>query len=119
MIEISTSKMSTRKKVLIDGQEFTIRKLGAGEELDLSQISRELFTLLDELDPKKGFTEESAKKYDELKKKSLDIYIATFDDGGDQSKSKELIYRLNDDERNEIYSQAFPKTLDESTEKTS
>lgn len=109
IISISSNDLGTRKKVKIDGEDFIIRKLGAGEELDLSQIGREILKLLEKVTNDKDWTDDDSNKFEELKKKSLEIYAKTLDDGGDGSKSKALIERLSDDERNAIYRIAFPK----------
>jgi len=108
-ISISSNDLGTRKKVKIDEVDFTVRKLGAGEELDLSQIARQTLKLLERLSSSNEWTEDDAKEYDDLKQRSLDIYAKTFDDGGDGKISRELIQRLSDEERNEIYRQVFPK----------
>lgn len=115
MIEISTSSLTTRKKQKIDGHEYTVRKLGAGEELLLSEISRKILAMLTDLS-NDDWNEKSSKEYNKLKQQTLDIYTATFDDGGDQSKSRALIERLSDDERNEIYGIIFGDKSAESEE---
>lgn len=116
IISISSNDLGTRKKVQIDGVDFTVRKLGAGEELDLSQIARQTFKLLDKLTDSKDWSDEDAALFDDLKKRSLAIYAKTFDDGGDGSKSTELVERLSDEERNAIYRQVFPKVEIEQTD---
>lgn len=109
MISISSNDLGTRKRVKIDGIDFTVRKLGAGEELDLSQIARQTLKLLERLSDNKEWKDSDSLEFDGLKKKSLEIYAKTFDDGGDGSKSDELVKRLSDEERNNIYRQVFPK----------
>lgn len=106
MIEINTNKLATRKFVKIDGHDYTVRKLGAGDELAISQIIRTLNRLQDKA--KDGtFTAKDEAKFTELQERSLKIYAATFDDGGDGSKSLELISRLSYDERTEVYDLIF------------
>lgn len=106
MIEIATKKLTTRKKVLIDGHEYTVRKLGAGDELAISQILRQL-EKLQEKARKGALTSKDEDLFTELQEKSLKIYADTFDDGGDGSKSLELISGLSYDERTEVYDLIF------------
>ena len=108
---ISTNDLGTRKVVNIDGHDYTVRKLGAGEDLDVAQITRESITLLEKA-TSENWGEEEAKQLETLKAKALDIYTRTFDDGGDGSKSRELMSRLSDEERNKLYAMIFPPAYD-------
>ncbi|UNQ40949.1 hypothetical protein MPC38_06775 [Prescottella equi] len=106
MIEIATSKLSSRKKVLIDGHDYTVRKLSAGDELAISQILRKLNRLQEKA--KAGiFSAKEEEEFNALQEQSLKIYADTFDDGGDGTKSLELISRLSYDERTEVYDMIF------------
>ncbi|WP_439946511.1 hypothetical protein [Streptomyces sp. BBFR109] len=110
MIDISTNKLSGRKKVLIDGQEYVVRRLGAGDELAISQILRQLNKLQKKLTAPDLKSEQEAKFEEELnvlQERALKIYADTFDDGGDGSKSMELVSRLTYDERTELYDMIF------------
>lgn len=117
IISISTNDLESRKKVqIIDAgvnggkpHVYTLRKLGAGEEMDLSQIARELLKLLAKVETEE-WTEKDAEIFDELKKRQLELYIKTFDDGKDGKMSKQLVESLSDTDRNTIYNQVFPKT---------
>lgn len=109
IISISSNDLGTRKRVKIDGHLFTVRKLGAGEELDLSQIARQTVKLLEKLTETEEWSDKDSNEFEDLKRRSLNIYAKTFDDGGDGSKSMALVERLSDEERNEIYRQVFPR----------
>jgi hypothetical protein len=107
MIEISTSKLTSRKHVLIDGHAYTVRKLGAGDELAISQILRQLEKLQEKAKSGKTLTPKDDDLFQELQERSLAIYASTFDDGGDGSKSRKLIESLSYDERAELQDLIF------------
>lgn len=47
-INISTSDLVEKKEARIDGKLYSVRKLGAGDQLDISKYSRQLTKLADE-----------------------------------------------------------------------
>jgi len=105
MLEINTGQLRNRKKVLIDSHEYTVRKLGAGEELQISQMAREMEKLT-----KKDATKLTDKEADrgvELANAIFAIMVSTFDDGLDGTMSKELIGSLTQGELQELYAQIF------------
>lgn len=93
MLSISTKKLDSRKTVLIDDVIYTVRKFSNSEQLDMSQYQRRIKELM-ELS-----AQEKLPEYDEeaeqIARALQDIYVRLFDDGGDQSKSKELISSLS------------------------
>lgn len=106
MLQINTRELKSRKKVLIDGHEYLVRRLGAGEELTLSQMMRKL----DKLSKKEDDNTLSDTEQEEalkLARDTLDILAGTFDDGGDGKKAKALIEGLNSEELKEIYDTIF------------
>lgn len=106
MLQITTSNLKTRKKVEIDGQPYTVRKLGAGEQLTLSQYMREI----KKLDKKeKAGTLTDAEEAEALKmtEDTMNIMAACFDDGGDGSKSKQLVKSLSVDELQAVLDEIF------------
>lgn len=106
MLEINTNTLKSRKKVLIDGQQYIVRKLGAGEELSLSQAMRKLEKLGNK--EKSGdLTEAEQDQAIKLAQSTLDTLISTFDDGGDGSKAKALISGLSAEELKEVYDKIF------------
>lgn len=113
MITISTSKYINGKKVTIDGYEYTVRELGAGDRLDLSQIAGELMKLrADALNNKaKELTQEeqikTLQKISKLMEKMNNVYASCFNDGGDGSKSKQLIKLIGIDNANKMLKEIF------------
>lgn len=106
----STSDYIQTKQGKIDGTVYTIRRMGAGDELDIAAISSRIVRLQAQIDEMKrsidnAKTEEesmeaigqNADALEKLAKEQANIervYISLFDDGGDQSKSRELVHRL-------------------------
>jgi hypothetical protein len=101
MLEINTRDLSTRRKALIDGHEYVVRRLGAGDELAVSQMSRRAQELLKIAKESKdgNLTPELQKELDDLSERSLKIYASTYDDGGDGSRSLALVKSLSIAER--------------------
>lgn len=109
-IEISTTQFIKTVDAVIDGTPYKVRRLGAGESLDASQ----LLSKIAELQPKMaelGEKYENAKGEGEKHKYSTqlmqlsaqisginrqieDIYSRAFDDGGDGQKAHELVAML-------------------------
>ena len=107
MIEFSTSSLSSRKRVKIDGHVYTVRRMGAGEELDASTVIRELKKLSSRINKSNNYSEKDMELYDKLQARSLDIFVGLFDDGGDGTKSRELIGKLSFEDRTEMVKQIF------------
>lgn len=120
-ITISTSDFVEYREAVIDGVEFKVRKVGAGQQLDLSRISQEIFKLQAELvniqakvksgseDQQSAFksinklVDKLAKQTDEMAK----VYAKSFDDGGDGSKSLELVEKVGLDSITKIIEKVF------------
>lgn len=133
-INISLNNIKTYKTVKIDGVGvFRVRKLGSGEELDLSTESRKLTKFLTELNNMNiGAIDIKTKKgRDELKKKEsriskiteemnrikafeLDTYKKCFEDDNNGKDVDKLIQLLTDEERAELFKQIFdaPKIVE-------
>lgn len=114
MLEIKTSSLPDRKTLKIDGQVFTVRRLGAGEQLRIGQITRQIETLTK--DGEAAMTEEQKDKATELMLSMYDVMAGTFDDGGDGSKSKALVLAQSPEGLAELVKRAFDAT--EPTEQT-
>lgn len=83
-----------------DGYIFSVHRLGAGAELELSSLTREASKVISKLqaDPN---DKEIGKLYDkitELNEKQLIIKASVFDDGKDGSIALALVKELADDE---------------------
>lgn len=128
MAEISLNLQDIRKTktVKIGDDIYTVRRLGAGEEMKLSvgwTKTRKILEKLKSVDLTKfdlrtkegraGLTEvqkELDKHANELKKIKeieLTLFKACFDDGADGEKTNNLIDSLSDEERNELYKRIF------------
>lgn len=132
-ITISLSNIHNTKSVLIEPLgEFKVRKLGAGEELDLSKKLRRLSKIIDLLDAidyeslrkKKPTKEDRAEmekisskadklmlEINEIKEFELMTYRRCFDDGVGGKKSDELFKSLSAEERTELFRQIFNPTV--------
>lgn len=106
MLEIKTNQLKTRKKQVIDGHEYTIRKMGNIEMMNLSQYTTRLQELAD-IEKKQKLTVEQSAEVDKISESISFMTIGLFDDGGDQSKSRQLIPTLSDEEINYIFAYAY------------
>lgn len=128
-ITISLSNIRKVKRAKIGDTVFTVRKLGAGEELELSANMRRAGVLIDSFNKmRKKMLEQSeeekantkeltklAKKMDKFTEELHEIqlfqyesYLKIFDDGTkDQAKTKELLSSLSIDERDELLKQIW------------
>lgn len=113
MLEIRTANLKTRKRVLIDDHEYVVRRLGAGDELALSQIIRQTEALIKKAQKVGKLTEAEDRQFADMQEKSLKIYAGTFDDGGDGSQSLALVSNLSYDERSLLYEQIFAEAKKE------
>lgn len=122
-VSISTSKYITTVNAKIDDHVFTVRKMGAGTQLDLS---RELNALVrmrtnimntegklkktsDEAE-KEQLTEELLSKmseFEKIVKRIEDIFVSIFDDREDGTRSRNLVHVLGIDNIQKIYAEIF------------
>lgn len=109
-IQITSSDYIKTVDAEIDGYLYKVRKIGAGDTLDISQTMEKMSKLQEEADhiqesskEKKDRKEQEAlvEKATELIAKMagynqqlIEIYARLFDDGGDGSKSIELIKKV-------------------------
>lgn len=109
-IQITSSDYIKTVEAEIDGHLYKVRKLGAGDTLDISQtmdklakIQQEASRIEEASKEKKEKKEQEAliEKATELVAKMagynqqlVEIYARLFDDGGDGSKSIELIKKI-------------------------
>jgi hypothetical protein len=99
-----------RKKALVrfsakpEGHVFTVHRLGAGAELELSKLSREANKLILELEakPDQAALENIFVKINELDERRHKIKASVFDDGGDGSMALALAGELSDAELTKI-----------------
>lgn len=128
-ITISLSNVHNIKRVKIDPiGVFEVRKMGAGEELDLSDKLRRLNEIIEELTAidfnkinmnkptKKDIKamEALTKKADalmeeinDIKRFELETYSRCFNDNADGVNTKKLLDSLSDEDRAELFKQIF------------
>lgn len=124
-ISISTSKYITSVKAKIDDHVFTVRKMGAGTQLDLSREISNLMKMrtdLMNLEAKMKKTE-SEEEADKMLQENMDkmeafgkvtqrieaIFIDLFDDGEDGKRSAKLVHALGIDNIQKVYAEIFDK----------
>jgi hypothetical protein len=109
IITINLNSLDSRKRVKIGDTIFIVRRLGAGEELDINQLIRELDEISARAKKSKdgNLSEKDKKRFLDLQETSLRIYAKTFDDGGDGSKSLELIRQLSFPDRTLVHDKIF------------
>lgn len=111
-ISISTTKYTKNKtrEVEIDGINFTVRKPGAGEQLDSLENAREMNKLKDRANLAKTEAEqvELADEMSAILAKIEGSYVDLFDDGTKtQKKSKKLIRKIGIENIGELLNDIF------------
>lgn len=124
-VSISTSKYITSVKAKIDNHVYTVRKMGAGTQLDLSREISSLMKMRTDLmnlqaKMKKTESEEEADKmlqenmdkmeaFAKVTQRTEAIFIDLFDDGEDGKKSAKLVHALGIDNIQKVYAEIFDK----------
>lgn len=130
MITINLNDIREVVEVTIGDHVYNVRRMGSGEELDLSASNRRTFEAMDKaVKLQKKFTELSSTPEEELDQKEVDklvkqmdkvtaeirkeqeyqseAFVKLFDDGGDGSKSRELLKSFSHDEKQKLLEQIF------------
>ncbi len=138
-IKISLSNIQNIKSVLIEPfGDFKVRKLGAGEELDLSERLRRLNKIvlelqqmerdnvqediptpegLKKLETIQKRTDKLSEEISEIKKFEIETYSRCFDDGEGGVRTKELFQTMSADDRTAVFKAIFnPTVLDDPNE---
>lgn len=129
-IAISTSKFIKTVKAKIDDRIYTVRKIGAGEQLDLSREVGKIGEYQVQALNLRGKYETA--KDDATKQKLLEeimkvseaigaindcieaIYCGLFDDGEDGSHAKQLVHMLGIENIQKVYDQIMGATDEKS-----
>lgn len=128
-VAISTSKYIKTVNAKIDNHVYTVRKMGAGTQLDLSReisaLARVRTAILN-LDGKMksaqteqqqeellAETTEKMEEFDKIVKRLEDVFVSLFDDREDGSKSRRLVHSLGLDNIQLVYNEIFEKAEDE------
>lgn len=126
-IRISLNNIRNVKKVYIEGiGGFTVRKLGAGEELDLSEKLRRLSIILKELQSidftkydattKEGIkdlekiserADKLTEEVDQIQRFELETYKRCFEDDNDGKNVEILLNTLSTQERSNLFNKIF------------
>lgn len=115
MLEINTNKLSQRKHVEIDGHYYIVRKMGAGDQLTISQYLREL-EILSQKEKRTPLSKEEVQRVAQIEKASLEISARCFDDQEDGKKSWALVSGLTPEELVELMGQIFKDEVNSETE---
>ena len=118
-VSISTSKYITTVKAKIDGRIYIVRKIGAGEQLDLSREATKLqefqvesanlrakYEVAKTKEEKQKLEAEFAKYANtigEIADRIEAVYVGLFDDGEDGRYSKKLVHTLGINNIREVY----------------
>ena len=115
MQSISTKNLNSRKTVLIDNDTYVVRKFSNLEQLDISQYRRRIIQLqeLQAVENLPEYNEEA----EQIARDLFNIYVNLFDDGGDQSKTKQLFNTLSYEDIESILKDIF-KTPEITSEET-
>lgn len=105
MYEIKTSNYVKSKKILVDGNEWTMFPPGAGDELAMNQAQRRI-NLLEQKIKDSSATEADYDKYDELENRTYELFQKIFRDSTDDNSEVKgwlsstplvVIYAIMDD----------------------
>jgi|SRR5690606_16695931 len=130
MITIDLNQIRETVEVTIGDHVFNVRRMGSGEELELSASNRRTFELMNKASKlQKQFLELAETPEDKLDQKEIDkmvkqmdkvtadirseqdyqseAFVKLFDDGGDGSKSRELLKTLSNDEKSKLLQSIF------------
>lgn len=108
-----TNTLKSRRKAMIDGHEFTVRRMGNIERLEVLQAQDEIKAIIDKYPTDVKDEDISAADMETVNKKALasaEVLIGLFDDGGDQSKSRALVRSLDDEDIIAIIDEVFNQT---------
>lgn len=108
-----TNQLKSRRKAIIDGHEFTIRRFGNIERLEVMRLQQEVEKIIKKYPADAKDEDISQEDIDEINSKAMqssELLIRLFDDGGDQSKSRDLIRSLEDTEIIDIIDSIFEQT---------
>lgn len=124
-VSISTSKYITSVKAKIDDHVYTVRKMGAGTQLDLSREISNLMKMRTDLMNLQAKMEktESEEEADKMLQENMDkmeafgkvsqrieaIFIDLFDDGEDGKRSAKLVHALGIDNIQRVYAEILDK----------
>jgi hypothetical protein len=105
MLEITTNKQKSQKKILMDGYTYMVRRPGAGEALTLNQISKDMTKYKNRTD----LAEDKQSRLQEMSMRALEIALGFFDPLGDEEANKHL-QSIDVEEIMSVITQVFSDT---------
>lgn len=108
MLEITTNRDKNRKKLLMDGFTYMVRRPGAGESLDLSQFGKEVQRLEKRKD---DLTDAERDNLTNKSMQSLKIVLSFFDYLGVE-EAKDHLYSVDPEELMSVVKQVFDDTTE-------
>lgn len=110
-VSFQTNTLKSRRKAIIDGHEYTLRRLGNIEQLEISRLQGEIEAIFSKYPPNVKDADVSKEDYkmvnDNAEKMSL-LILTLFDDGTeDQDHSRALVKSLSDEDIFDILSKVF------------
>lgn len=109
-----TNQLKSRRKAIIDGHEYTVRRLGNIERLEINQRTTEIRRILNKY--AKDVSDDEIKQADidtmeRLALESAKTMVSLFDDGTtDQEKARELVRSLDEEDLLDIIEATFAQT---------
>lgn len=130
MITIDLNQVRETVEVTIGDHVFNVRRMGSGEELELSASNRRTVEFMDKaMKLQKKFLDMAEIPEDKIDQKQVakltkemdkitngiqeeqdyqsEAFVKLFDDGGDGSKSRELLKTLSNNEKNKLIQTIF------------
>ena len=109
-----TNQLKSRRKAIIDGHEYTVRRLGNIERLEINQRTTEIRRILNKY-PKdvsdEGIKQADVDTMERLALESAKTMVSLFDDGtADQEKARELVRSLDEEDLLDIIEATFAQT---------
>lgn len=101
-----------------DGTIYKVRKMGAGEQLAWSQDLRRIDRLQKKAKTREGLSKEDQEEMFRIERRSTENTAKLFDDGGDGTKSLELVNKLSDQSLADLLEQIWSEPNDKAEQST-
>ena len=109
-----TNQLKSRRKAIIDGHEYTVRRLGNIERLEINQRTTEIRRILNKYPKDVSDNDIKQADIDTLERLALEsakTMVSLFDDGTEtQEKARELVRSLDEEDLLDIIEATFAQT---------
>ena len=109
-----TNQLKSRRKAIIDGHEYTVRRLGNIERLEINQRTTEIRRILGKYPKDVSDNDIKQADIDTLERLALEsakTMVSLFDDGTEtQEKARELVRSLDEEDLLDIIEATFAQT---------